>query len=61
MEIHENRMHVATVLGWNRYLFHKHTCETSAFVSGVALSWNTSRNSLGLDVIQNSLADSTKC
>lgn len=37
------------------------TCATSARVSGVALSWNTSRNSLGLDVIQNSLADSTNC
>lgn len=37
------------------------TCETSALVSCVALSWNTSRNSLGLDVTQNSLADSTNC
>lgn len=38
------------------------TCVTSAFVSGVVLSWNTFRNSRGLlDVLQNSLADMTNC
>lgn len=38
------------------------TCVTSAFVSGVVLSWNTFRNSRGLvDASQNSLADIMNC